>query len=76
MKRILFVLVLSALCLVTISAVPQTKTWEYKTTYGKCAEEKKLNALGAEGWEMTGYASSYLSAGAGSVDTCIFKRLH
>jgi len=51
---------------------PAPQTWEYKVLVKKCNDEKNLNALGAEGWELATYSTWALSAG--SVDTCVFKR--
>lgn len=51
---------------------PAAAQWEYKVIVGKCWDEKKLNAAGAEGWEMAGYST--WSTSAGGIETCIFKR--
>jgi hypothetical protein len=74
MKQILLTLIL-VLSLLTISSAtqqPKPQQWEYKVMVKKCNDEKTLNALGAESWEITTYSTWALSAG--SVDTCVFKR--
>ncbi len=65
---------LLAICLFTLSASPQSKPqqWEYKVSVKKCGDEKNLNALGAEGWELATY--SQWPVGLSTVDTCVFKR--
>lgn len=52
-------------------AAPAAQAWEYKVIVGKCWDEKKLNPLGAEGWELATYSTWGTS---GPVDTCVFKR--
>jgi len=67
--RCLLAFGLVCLCFFTLSAIPQSKTqWEYKTEE-KCSDEKRLNALGAEGWEMSGFAETDRGAWH-----CVFKR--
>lgn len=60
------VLVLSTLSISGATQQPKPQQWEYKLITGKAYEEKKLNALGAEGWELASCASG--------LDACIFKR--
>lgn len=74
MKRILIALCLCVSVLLTVawSQQPKPTTWEYKVIVGKCWDEKKINPLGAEGWELTTYST--WGAGMSSVDTCVFKR--
>lgn len=68
----LLALVLVGLYLVNSkSQAASTVTWEYKIE-SKCSDEKKLNALGAEGWELTGFAIS--ESGLGGNWRCVFKR--
>ena len=52
------------------AATPQV--WEYKVIFKKCNDEKNLNVIGADGWELATYA--VFPAGLSSVDTCVFKR--
>lgn len=70
MKRLLSGLLLFAVCVLTISAVPQTKTWEYKFQY-QC-DEKKANNLAAEGWELVNMTAS--GSGMTTAVNCAFKR--
>ncbi len=74
MKEILItlILVLSILSVSSATQQPKAPQWEYKVRVSKCNDEKTLNALGAEGWELTTYSTWALSAG--SVDTCVFRR--
>lgn len=67
MKQIIITLLLT-LSIFSISATTQTKpqVWEYKLVTGKAYEEKKLNTLGAEGWELASCAAG--------LDACILKR--
>ncbi len=65
------VLLVGSLNLFRARSAP-AQSFEYKFEY-KCSE-KKANSMAAEGWELVSYATTYLSAGAGSLDTCIFKR--
>jgi hypothetical protein len=53
-------------------AAPAAQTWEYKVLSKKCNDEKTLNALGAEGWELATY--SQWPVAMSTVDTCVFKR--
>lgn len=46
-------------------------TWEYKIET-KCSDEKRINALGAEGWELVGFSIS--ESGLGGNWRCVFKR--
>jgi hypothetical protein len=55
-----------------VHAAPAPPTWEYKVQIKKCNDEKILNALGAEGWELTTY--SQWPVAMSTVDTCVFKR--
>jgi hypothetical protein len=73
MKRTMITLALT-LSILSISAVTQQPKaqWEYKVVVGKCWDEKKINPLGAEGWELTTYTTWGTSGGP--VDTCVFKR--
>lgn len=49
-------------------AAPAPQTWEYKIEE-KCFDEKRINGLGAEGWELAGY-----NEGDRGGWHCIFKR--
>jgi hypothetical protein len=64
--KILTLCVLLVCALVALGAQPQQKTWEYKVITGKAYDQNKLNAAGAEGWELASCASG--------LDACIFKR--
>jgi hypothetical protein len=74
MKQILLtlVLVLSVLSISGATQQPKPQQWEYKVIVGKCWDEKKINPLGAEGWELTTYST--WGTGSVAVDTCVFKR--
>jgi hypothetical protein len=65
-------LVLSILSISAATQQPKPTQWEYKAIVGKCWDDKKLNTLGAEGWELTTYSTWGTSAGP--IDTCVFKR--
>lgn len=69
-------LIITAMLLLSFLAVgwanQAPRTWEYKVVTGKCNNEKTLNTLGAEGWELSTYSTWALSTGA--IDTCVFKR--
>ena len=54
------------------AAAPAPQTWEYKVQIKKCNDEKTINALGAEGWELTTY--SQWPVALSTIDTCVFKR--
>lgn len=73
-NRIITVATLLAICLLTLSASPQSKPhqWEYKWVVG-CTEQS-LNALGVQGWELAGYATTPYNGGNGATDSCILKR--
>lgn len=64
-------IILIALSLLTVSANTQQKPqqWEYKTE-DRCFDEKRINALGAEGWEIAGFSET----GRGAWH-CVFKRV-
>lgn len=73
MKTLLVTLILIASVL-SISATQQTKpqSWEYKFEYK--INEKKANALGAEGWELAAIESTSSSGIISNVPTYVFKR--
>jgi hypothetical protein len=72
MRRSLLTLAIVVGILVTSGWAQQSRvTWEYKTE-GKCSDEKRINALGAEGWELAGFTST--ESGLGGNWRCIFKR--
>jgi Domain of unknown function (DUF4177) len=64
--------VLTLICVVTLSATPQSKPaqWEYKFQY-QC-DEKKANALASEGWELVNMTAS--GSGMTTSINCAFKR--
>jgi hypothetical protein len=70
MKRIFITLAL-VLSVLTVSATQQSKPqqWEYKTE-DKCFDDKRLNGLGSEGWELAGMTESGMGG-----RHCIFKRI-
>jgi hypothetical protein len=77
-SRLTIIVLLVALCISLYfvnsnsHAAPAAQTWEYKVQIKKCNDEKILNALGAEGWELTTY--SQWPVAMSTIDTCIFKR--
>lgn len=60
---------IALVCFVSLSATSQSKPpqWEYKIET-KCLDTGKINDLGAEGWELAGFAE------VGGWH-CIFKRI-
>lgn len=68
MKTFLIICVLLLTVIVAIGSAPQQKNWEYKTE-DRCFDEKRINALGAEGWEMAGFSETDRGAWH-----CVFKR--
>lgn len=74
MKTKLTLAILTLVCAVCVSAVPQSKpqTWEYKFEY-KC-NEKRLNDLASQGWELASYAPSPISGGSMALDVCVVKK--
>ena len=67
MKHTLSIICLLVLCgslyLVGSSSRAATpQTWEYKVMVKKCNDEKTLNKLGAEGWELATYSTWALSS--------------
>lgn len=64
------VLLVGSLNLFRVRSAP-AQSFEYKFEY-KCSE-KKANAAAADGWELAGFATTYMGA-AGSMDTCVYKR--
>lgn len=74
MKHIflMLILVLSILSISASTQSPKAQQWEYKVAVGKCHDEKKLNALGSEGWELATYAT--WGTNPAPIDTCVFKR--
>lgn len=70
MKKLLVGSILFCVCLFTLSATPQKASWEYKFEY-KC-DEKKANALAAEGWELVNMGVT--SFGSLAAVHCAFKR--
>lgn len=69
MKQIIITLLLT-LSIFSIGATIQTKPqqWEYKTE-DKCFDEKRINALGSDGWEIAGFSETDRGAWH-----CVFKR--
>lgn len=69
MKNTIITLML-VLSIFSISATQQPKAqmWEYKTE-DRCFDEKRINALGSEGWEMAGFSETDRGAWH-----CVFKR--
>lgn len=73
MKSITFVVTMLVVFLVTVAWAQQPRdVWEYKVIVGRCNEERKLNDLGSQGWELATFSTWGLSSG--SVETCVFKR--
>lgn len=72
MKHLLVALLL--VCAITVMGqqTPTRSAWEYKFLY-EC-NEKKINALGQEGWELTAIQSTGPGPGD-NVPTYVFKRL-
>lgn len=65
------IILLLVLSILSVSAIPQTKTqWEYKLD-DKCYE-KKVNDLAAQGWELITIDSFTYSQVTGL--TCAFRR--
>lgn len=63
------------ICLLLLTVIVATggnqqpqKAWEYKTE-DRCFDEKRINALGAEGWDMAGFSETDRGAWH-----CVFKR--
>lgn len=53
MKKLIITAALLALALLSLAFVqPKPVQWEYKTEHHGTMSEKKLNELGAEGWEL------------------------
>jgi hypothetical protein len=75
MKQILLtlILVLSILSISSATQQPKPQQWEYKVMLKRCNDEKTLNVLGGEGWELATYSTWPLGA-AGAIDTCVLKR--
>lgn len=70
MRRTLLTLAL-VLSILTVSAVtqqPKPQRWEYKTE-DRCFDEKRINTLGSEGWELAGFSETDRGAWH-----CVFKR--
>lgn len=68
MKRALLALSLIIGILFTAGWVQPTQQWEYKTE-DRCFDEKRINALGLEGWELAGFSETDRGAWH-----CVFKR--
>lgn len=68
--KLVTLFLLLCVCLLTISATPQSRTWEYKFEY-RCSD-KKANDLGTQGWELVGFANT--TPGNGDFAACVFKR--
>ena len=74
--RLTVIALLSALCVSLYfvnsnsHAAPVAQGWEYKIEYKM--NEKKANALGAEGWELAAISAS--GSGIGMTDGYVFKR--
>lgn len=68
MKR--YVIALLLVCAITVMGQhPQpTNKWEYKIEQ-KCFDEKRINDLGASGWELAGFDEQERGGWH-----CIFKR--
>ncbi|MBI3606532.1 MAG: hypothetical protein HY207_01025 [Nitrospirae bacterium] len=72
--RLTVIALLTALCAslyfvnANSHAAPAAQTWEYKTEQ-QCFDEKRMNALGAEGWELAGFNETDRGGWH-----CIFKR--
>lgn len=68
MRIVLFI----SICLLFLSvgafSAPTPTTWEYKTE-DRCFDEGRINALGAQGWELAAMAA--LNTGGRA---CVFKR--
>lgn len=66
------IILIVSLCLAFLSvgafSAPTPATWEYKTE-DRCFDEGRINALGAQGWELAGLTA--LSTGGRA---CVFKR--
>lgn len=74
MKTKISLCALALVCLVSLSALPQSKPqqWEYKFSYD--CNEKKANALAADGWELVAIEGTS-GAGLGhNVSAYVFKR--
>jgi hypothetical protein len=71
MKQKILIAVALGLSFASIGAVSQQskpQQWEYKIE-DRCFEEKRLNALGGDGWEMAGFSETDRGAWH-----CVFKR--
>jgi hypothetical protein len=74
MKNKIVLAVLLLVCLVTFGfQVRPTQRWEYKVEYHGTISEKKLNELGAEGWELVSTEIS-IKNGDSNVTSFYFKR--
>ena len=73
MKTFLIIVMLLLTMIVATGFQPQQpQAWEYKFEYKM--NEKKANALGAEGWELTAIESTSSAGIATNVPTYVFKR--
>lgn len=74
MKNKILLAVLSAVCLLTLAFQIRTaQKWEYKVEYHGTISERKLNELGAEGWELVSTEIS-IKNGDSNVTSFYFKR--
>lgn len=62
------ILMLVVLSLSTIAFTQNSTTWEYRIEQ-KCFDEKRINELGADGWELAGFDEQERGGWH-----CIFKR--
>jgi hypothetical protein len=74
LKKLLIIVLVIASSLVALGATFQSSsktTWEYKFEYSP--SEKKVNELGAQGWELAAIQSTGPGLG-NNVATYVFKR--
>lgn len=73
-KILVTLLILACLFGFAFQSRPAQK-WEYKVEYHGTISEKKLNELGAEGWELASTEIS-IKNGDSNITSFYFKRLH